>query len=883
MYTVTVSSSIEHGKVSVDKTSAEAGATVKLAATADSGYELDSYNVKDEKSNTITVKDGTFTMPESNVTVSATFKETAETVNQKAVAAVIAKITAISTVTYTDESKEKIDDARAAYEALTEAQKELVPEETLALLTAAETKYAELKAAAEPKNASYTVKHFQQNIADNNYTLKESETKTGTVGQPTDASAKSYEGFTAQTVTQVTVAASGTEVEIKYNRNTYTVTFDSNGGSDVSSQSLRYGATATEPADPTKTATTTTKYTFDAWYSDSGLTTPFSFDTAIKKDITLYAKWTETAVTPQKAAGSISYATTSVSKTTAAAAFTNTLTNTGDGAVTYASSKTAVAEVNTQNGLVTIKGAGETTITATVADTDNYTYATKTASYTLTVTEASPLTLKLKTGADINSILVKLCKNDYGYPACTKFARSATNKEEATLYLDTEEKYIPVWSEGTEVYYYVPDGYTPVMNEDSSAMFLFCTELTSLDVTGFDTSNVTNMAGMFYGCSGLTSLDLSKFDTGNVTNMSAMFMGCSGLISLDVSKFVTSSVTGMSYMFSGCEGLTSLDLSKFDTSNVTDMKKMFSGCKELMTIYATDKFVTTSVNNGDDCFEQCSKLVGGSGTTYDENNIYVTYARIDGGPDSASPGYFTLKLIGSKSKPDAVGDIVFSDGSATPYSEGLTLTDEEKNAAIAVIYYAGSASDTLGAKTLGVGLKNTGTDSLLAWAKNIDTNITAIQCTPAYEETEPEPADEETEPADEETAAATATFTGDTDGSDNWKTLCDAVSDEGTSGNYPAWEWVNAYATENSLADSYANGWYLPTVAELSMLYRVKDTVNSALEKAGGTKIADTVYWSSSQVAASYIHTAWTVDFGYGTLDDYGKDVKWSVCTVRAF
>lgn len=142
MYTVTVSSSIEHGKVSVDKTSAEAGATVKLTATADSGYELDSYSVKDEKSNTITVTEGTFTMPKSNVTVSATFKETAETVNQKEADAVIAKITAIGTVAYTSESKAKIDEARKAYNALTEAQKALVPAEKLNLLTAAETAYA---------------------------------------------------------------------------------------------------------------------------------------------------------------------------------------------------------------------------------------------------------------------------------------------------------------------------------------------------------------------------------------------------------------------------------------------------------------------------------------------------------------------------------------------------------------------------------------------------------------------------------------------------------------------------------------------------------------------------------------------------------------------
>ncbi len=90
-------------------------------------------------------------------------------------------------------------------------------------------------------------------------------------------------------------------------------------------------------------------------------------------------------ITPQKTAGSISYATASVSKTTNDAAFTNTLTNTGDGTVSYASSKTDVATVNASTGEVTIVGAGTATITATVTDSASCTYATKTASYTLIV------------------------------------------------------------------------------------------------------------------------------------------------------------------------------------------------------------------------------------------------------------------------------------------------------------------------------------------------------------------------------------------------------------------------------------------------------------------------------------------------------------------
>ena len=89
-------------------------------------------------------------------------------------------------------------------------------------------------------------------------------------------------------------------------------------------------------------------------------------------------------LTINKAAGSISYGTKSVTKTYGAAAFTNALTKTGDGSVSYASSNTNIATVD-GTGKVSIKAAGTTTIKATVTDGNNYIYATKTATYTLTI------------------------------------------------------------------------------------------------------------------------------------------------------------------------------------------------------------------------------------------------------------------------------------------------------------------------------------------------------------------------------------------------------------------------------------------------------------------------------------------------------------------
>jgi uncharacterized repeat protein (TIGR02543 family) len=72
----------------------------------------------------------------------------------------------------------------------------------------------------------------------------------------------------------------------KWTINQCTVTFNSNGGSAVASQSVNYGSTAVAPAAPIKRS-----YVLAGWYSDSLLTNAFSFSTPITAGITLYAKW----------------------------------------------------------------------------------------------------------------------------------------------------------------------------------------------------------------------------------------------------------------------------------------------------------------------------------------------------------------------------------------------------------------------------------------------------------------------------------------------------------------------------------------------------------------------------------------------------------------
>ena len=156
-----------------------------------------------------------------------------------------------------------------------------------------------------------------------------------------------------------------------------------------------------------------------------------------------------------------------------------------------------------------------------------------------------------------------------------------------------------------------------------SAMFYGCSKLTNLDLSNFNTSKVNDMSSMFASWSGaskLTNLEISNFDTSNVTNMSNMFYNCNGLTSLDVSKFDTSSTTNMCKMFYDCSRLTSLNVSKFDTSKVTDMGAMFSDCRGLTSLDVS-KFDTRNVTNMSGMFDSCTGLTSLDVKNFDTSNV----------------------------------------------------------------------------------------------------------------------------------------------------------------------------------------------------------------------------------------------------------------------
>lgn len=215
----------------------------------------------------------------------------------------------------------------------------------------------------------------------------------------------------------------------------------------------------------------------------------------------------------------------------------------------------------------------------------------------------------------------------------------------------------------------------------------------------------------------------------------------------------------------------------------------------------------------------------------------------------------------------SVGDIVLSDGMRISASDALKMSPAQVGKAVAVVFYSGSSSDLLGEKTLAVGLKIS--DRLNWSSKYADgkENVETIRCEPS---------------AYGKDTASTATFTGDTDGSDNWSALCDAVSDEDDADKYPAWTWANQYASNNSLPGDFASGWYMPTVAELCALYHEKSKVNESIVALGGKELKQ-IFWTSSQsTKENAAYFAWLVRFDNGTIGDETKSSGCNVCVVRA-
>ena len=287
-YSVTVAEGIEHGTISASETSAEKGTEIKLTATPDEGYELEAYSVKDSDENEITVTDGAFVMPKSNVTVSATFKliDSGKPDPEKPnITVTLNEGGETTALTLNEDGKitKPTDPAKDGYafagwyDGDTAFDFESVVTKSITLTAKWEVitykiTYAGVDGATNPNTATiYTVESEDITLA--------AATKTGfTFGGWKNANGEAVTKIAKGTTGDITLTATWIDIT----KPTFTVTFTVDGESTT--QTVEENAKATKPKDPVKEG-----YTFADWYNGSA---KFDFETAITENITLTAKWT---------------------------------------------------------------------------------------------------------------------------------------------------------------------------------------------------------------------------------------------------------------------------------------------------------------------------------------------------------------------------------------------------------------------------------------------------------------------------------------------------------------------------------------------------------------------------------------------------------------
>ena len=208
-------------------------------------------------------------------------------------------------------------------------------------------------------------------------------------------------------------------------------------------------------------------------------------------------------------------------------------------------------------------------------------------------------------------------------PNDAKYSKDISSKQDGSVmpwYTDKDNNSLYEISIGSE------NGSVEA-NTNGSGMFAYLDNVSTLDLSGLDTSNMTSMSGMFYNSKSLTNIDLSGFDTSKVVTMANMFEGCTNLKDLDVSNFKTSNVIYMAGMFENCSNIENLDLSNFDTSKVTEMGTkssssggMFHGCTNLKSLNLSN-FDTSNVVLMGNMFSGCASLESLNLSSFDTSNI----------------------------------------------------------------------------------------------------------------------------------------------------------------------------------------------------------------------------------------------------------------------
>lgn len=240
-------------------------------------------------------------------------------------------------------------------------------------------------------------------------------------------------------------------------------------------------------------------------------------------------------------------------------------------------------------------------------------------------------------------------------------------------------------------------------------------------------------------------------------------------------------------------------------------------------------------------------------------------------------GKTPVTYIGSKAPdiPYEVGDIVFSDGSSEPFVDGKVLNDEQKEEAVAIIFYKGTGvnngGDTTTVRTLGVGLS--ASSSTMKWYTCSDKYTHALDCNAE---------DNGGRDGQAWRTNIVEAMTGYKNGNDSLSIFL-SYNIRLADGD-PFW-WVSGYAEKEYLSGEYAQGWYLGTLKELCYLSQAvhNGTIVPVLTALGRENFTNKPVWSCCRNSAWYASWYISLSTGYFKSDFSNTSNPRYVCAIREF
>lgn len=180
----------------------------------------------------------------------------------------------------------------------------------------------------------------------------------------------------------------------------------------------------------------------------------------------------------------------------------------------------------------------------------------------------------------------------------------------------------------------VLDKLSHVKSDSMSYMFEGCENLISIDISNFDTSNVTDMSRMFSGCYKLETIELGDgFDTSNLKSAHNMFYYCISLKSIDLRNLKIKDMTGdIRDMFSNCRKLEYVNLSNASIHYYATVGSIFQNCTSLLELRLDNCGYTT-----------ISKIINSS--NFPVNNHGTIYCKRVNAEGLTAPGNWQFSYI----------------------------------------------------------------------------------------------------------------------------------------------------------------------------------------------------------------------------------------------